>query len=105
MPIPDETKQWRVGAVCGSNAEMGHKLLHWKHDLLEWVDTRLHEQGYMEGSKLAERERMTPKKKHKMVDEILADWGEKGTVRALYHDFKGMLEDARTRSTAGKYRK
>ncbi|KAK4241918.1 hypothetical protein C8A03DRAFT_11864 [Achaetomium macrosporum] len=105
MRIPNQTKQWRVGMVCASNAEMGHKLLHWKHDLLEWVDARLHEEGYMAASKLAERERMTPKKKHRLVDKILVDWGNKGTIKALYQDFKGMAEEARTRSTTGKYRR
>jgi hypothetical protein len=103
-PIPKDTKQWLVGSVCNSNAETAHDLMHWKHALLDWVDTRLHEEGYMAPSKLAERERMRPKQKYKLVDAILEDWVKKGVVKALYGDFKGTIEQARNKSTTGRYR-
>jgi hypothetical protein len=103
-PIPKETKRWQVGAVCNSNAETAHNLMHWKHSLLDWVDTRLHEEGHMAPSKLAERERMGPKKKDKLVDNILTRWSENGVIKALYQDFKGTIEQARNKSTAGRYR-
>lgn len=103
--IPPETKQWFIGVVCNSNAETAHNLIHWKHGLLDWVDTRLHEDGHMAPSKLAERERMKPRKKGKLVDKILKRWVDTGVVRALYQDFKGTLEQARSKSTTGRYQR
>jgi hypothetical protein len=103
--IPNETKQWFIGVVCNSNAETAHELIHWKHGLLDWVDTRLHEDGYMAPSKLAERERMKPKQKCKLVDEILKRWVDTRVVKALYHDFKGAIEKARNKSTTGRYQR
>jgi hypothetical protein len=102
-PIPKETKEWFIGVVCNSNAETAHNLMHWKQALLDWVDTRLHEEGYMAPSKLAERERMRPKQKYKLVDKILEKWMKKGVVKALYQDFKGTIETARNKSTTGRY--
>ncbi|KAK4154192.1 hypothetical protein C8A00DRAFT_42994 [Chaetomidium leptoderma] len=102
--IPKETKQWFIGSVCNSNAETAHTLMHWKQALLDWVDTRLHEEGHMAPAKLAERERMRPKKKCNLVDAILKQWVDRGVVRALYQDFKGTIETARNKSTTGRYR-
>lgn len=101
--IPEESKQWFVGVVCNSNAETAHGLMHWKHALLDWVDARLHKDGYMLPDKLAERERMRPKQKYKLVDEILKRWVDDGTVKALYQDFKGTIEQARNKTTTGRY--
>jgi hypothetical protein len=103
-PIPKATKEWYVGVVCNSNAETAHNLMHWKQGLLDWVDVRLHEEGYMAPSVLAERERMRPKQKYKLVDAILEKWVNGGIVRALYHDFKSTIETARNKSTTGRYR-
>jgi len=103
-PIPKETKQWLIGVVCNSNAETAHNLMHWKNGLLDWVDTRLHEEGYMAPAKLAEREQMRPKQKYKLVDEILDRWMKNGVVKALYQDFKSTIEQARNKPTTGRYR-
>ncbi|AEO57919.1 hypothetical protein MYCTH_107520 [Thermothelomyces thermophilus ATCC 42464] len=102
--IPKESKQWFIGAVCNSNAETAHTLMHWKFALLTWVETRLHEEGYMAPSALAERERMRPKKKYKLVDKIMSRWVESGVVKALYQDFKGTIEQARNKPTTGRHR-
>lgn len=101
-PIPKETTEWFIGVVCNSNAETAHNLMHWKQALLDWVDTRLYEEGYMTPSKLIERERMRPKQKHKLVDTILEQWMKKGVVKALYQDFKNTIETARNKSTTGR---
>ncbi|KAK4044649.1 hypothetical protein C8A01DRAFT_11978 [Parachaetomium inaequale] len=103
-PIPKETKEWLIGVVCNSNAETAHNLMHWKNGLLDWVDTRLHEEGYMAPTKLAEREQMRPKQKYKLVDEILERWMKNGVVKALYQDFKSTIEQARNKPTTGRYR-
>ncbi|KAK4123406.1 hypothetical protein N657DRAFT_664416 [Parathielavia appendiculata] len=103
-PIPKETNKWSIGVVCNSNAEAAHNLIHWKYALLDWVDTRLHEEGHMAPSKLAERERMWPKQKYKLVDSILEHWVANKVVKALYSDFKGTIEEARNKKTTGRYR-
>ena len=59
----------------------------------------------MAPSKLAERERMKPKQKCKLVDEILKRWVDTRVVKALYHDFKGAIEKARNKSTTGRYQR
>lgn len=102
--IPGESKQWFIGTVCNSNAETAHTLMHWKFALLTWVETRLHEEGYMTPGAIVEREHMRPKKKYKLVDKIMARWVESGVVKALYHDFKGTIEQARNKPTTGRYR-
>jgi hypothetical protein len=78
--------------------------MHWKHELLDWVDTRLHQEGYMLPDRLAEREKMGPKKKYKLVDKILEQWVKNGVVRDLYQAFKGTIEKARNQSTTGRRR-
>lgn len=103
--IPKEGKEWSIGVVCNSNAETAHNLIHWKYGLLDWVDTRLHQDGYMQAEKLAERERMKPKKRDKLVDKILQRWVDGGVVKALYFDFKDAIEKARNKSTTGRYQR
>jgi hypothetical protein len=102
--IKPETTEWRVGAVCSANAQTAHDLLHWKHALLDWVDTRLHEEGLMTPERLAKRERMKPKKVYKLVDSILSTWDGNGVLNALYQDFKATLETARNKPTTGRGR-
>ena len=53
----------------------------------------------MTPAKLAEREHLGPKRKHKLVDTILKTWVERGVVRDLYQAFKATMEKARTQST------
>ncbi|TLD31380.1 hypothetical protein PspLS_02127 [Pyricularia sp. CBS 133598] len=100
--IAGEGKDWLCGAVCASNAETAHDLLHWKHSLKDWVDERLRTQGLMSAKKVEKRERLSSKKRRKRADKIVDEWEEKGVVRALYDDFKRTLEMARVKSTSGK---
>jgi hypothetical protein len=100
--IPSQDKEWVVGAVCNSNAETAHNLIHWKRALLDWVADTLLLEGYMASEKLQERENMKPKKRYKLVDKIIASWTDKGVIRALYSDFKANLETARNKTTTGK---
>ncbi|KAI6348588.1 hypothetical protein MCOR25_010782 [Pyricularia grisea] len=100
--IAEEGKDWLCGAVCASNAETAHDLLHWKHSLKDWVDERLRTQGLMSAKKVEKRERLSSKKRRKRADKIVDEWEEKGVVRALYDDFKRTLETARVKSTTGK---
>lgn len=102
--IPKQDKQWPVGAVCNSNAETAHALLHWKNELLEWVDTRLHEEGYMVPSKVAKRKRMSEHKLQDLTGKILHKWMDEKVVKQLYVGFKNTLEQARNKPTVGRRR-
>ncbi|KAH6636337.1 hypothetical protein F5144DRAFT_601091 [Chaetomium tenue] len=102
--IPKAEKEWYVGAVCNSNAETAHDLIHWKMGLLVFVDTRLHIEGHMAANKVAERENMEAEQKDELVDKIMSHWEKNGMVKALYSEFKGTIERARNKPTNGRYR-
>lgn len=97
--------------MCHSNAETAHNLLHWQYALLDWVDTRLSEDGHLaaaaaiakkrEGETKEQRKKRTTKKKYKLVAKVVEEWEANGTVKALFREFKNMLEGARNKSTAG----
>ncbi|KAI1267284.1 hypothetical protein F5Y18DRAFT_379744 [Xylariaceae sp. FL1019] len=102
MPLPRQGKRWNVGAVCSSNAETAHSLIHWKHALMEWVDQRLEDDGWGGAQKVTEREKMKPKRRRELANSIVDSWSERGVVAALYRDFKKTLEDARSKGTTGR---
>ncbi|KAK3357312.1 hypothetical protein B0T25DRAFT_449926 [Lasiosphaeria hispida] len=102
--IPPESRRWFIGSVCNSNAETAHDLIHWKYALLDWVDVTLMTEGYMSPEQLAARNAMKPKAKYKLVDEIMEKWIKRGTVKALYGDFKENLEKARNKTTTGRFK-
>ncbi|KAI1277612.1 hypothetical protein F5Y07DRAFT_80790 [Xylaria sp. FL0933] len=102
MALPPTSKEWSVGAVCCSNAETAHSLLHWKHALKEWVEERLDDEGWMSPEKLSEREKMKAKRRRALANDIVDEWQERGVVSALYGDFKNTLENARNQATTGR---
>ncbi|RYO84744.1 hypothetical protein DL764_009284 [Monosporascus ibericus] len=104
MPLPPQSREWHVGAVCCANAETAHGLIHWKHALKEWVEGRLEDEGWTSARRVQERERMKPKKRRDLANSIVDGWVERGVVRALYGDFKLTLENARNKATTGRGR-
>ncbi|KAH9883874.1 hypothetical protein F4778DRAFT_584907 [Xylariomycetidae sp. FL2044] len=104
MPLVPTTKAWYVGAVCCSNAETAHSLLHWKHALMEWVEDKLDEDGWMSAQRLKEREKMKAKKRRALANKIVDGWQTDGIITSLYADFKSTLEQARNKATTGRGR-
>ncbi|KAI1504220.1 hypothetical protein F5X99DRAFT_372886 [Biscogniauxia marginata] len=102
MELPPTTKEWYVGAVCCSNAETAHRLIHWKHALKSWVEERLEDEGWMAAGRLRERERMKARRRARLANAIVDGWRDQGTVAALYGDFKKNLEEARNKATTGR---
>lgn len=100
--LPPESRQWSVGSVCKSNAETAHTLIHWKHNLLEWVSDRLENDGHMTAQQIAARTKMKRKQRNKAVDAIIAKWDGQRVIEDLYRDFKGVLDEARDKSTTGR---
>lgn len=103
-PLPAVTKQWVVGSTCKSNAETAHVLLHWKHALQEWVEDRLEQDGWMKAARVAERERLKPRRRRKLADSIVNGLRDGHVIAALYGDFKQNLEEARNKTTRGNGR-
>jgi hypothetical protein len=101
--IPKTTTQFDVGVVCHANAKTAHMLIHWKIGLLNFVIHELTQSGYMNSTQLEKRERMTPKKKHKLVDKIVDDWAARGTIKSLYREFQANVDRARSTTTTGRY--
>lgn len=101
MPLAPVKKQWHVGAVCCSNAETAHELLHWKHHLKEFVEEKLDDEGWNKPKKIAEREKLKAKKRRRLADGIVDNWQERKIITSLYNDFKRTLEEARNKATTG----
>ena len=101
MPLAPTSREWRLGAVCCSNAETAHALIHWKHSLKEWVEERLMEDGWNTLTRIQEREALRPGKRRALANNIVKQWRADGTVDALYGNFKTALEEARSKATTG----
>lgn len=97
--LPPESRQFFVGTVCNSNAEMAHNLLHWKPALRDWVGNTLEREGWLAPEKLAELDRMKSKKRRRVADGVVEDWDERGIVKRLYGDFKENIRRAEERDT------
>jgi hypothetical protein len=100
--LPPETRQWSVGSVCKSNAETAHTLIHWKHNLLQWVGDTLENDGHMTPQQIAARTKMKRKHRNKAVDAIISQWDAQRVIETLYRDFKAVLDEARNKSTTGR---
>ncbi|KXJ97666.1 hypothetical protein Micbo1qcDRAFT_230260 [Microdochium bolleyi] len=101
MPLQPTGREWHVGAVCNSNAETTHDLLHWKHHLKERVEQELEDEGWNKPAKLKERELMKSKKRRRLVEQIVRDWTDSKFIDKLYAKFKHRLELAQNKSTTG----
>lgn len=100
--IPKEKTRWYVGSVCSQNAETTHGLMHWKHQLMEFVNEALEADKYMRPEKVQQREGMEPEERHELVDRIVKSWVKDNTMKDLYGSFKQALETARNKTTTGK---
>ncbi|KAK3379725.1 hypothetical protein B0T24DRAFT_590263 [Lasiosphaeria ovina] len=103
--IPEEAKRWFIGSVCNSNAVTAHNLIHWKHALMDWVDATLEGDGYMLPGQLQKRAKMKPRKLYKTADKILKAWAERGLISDLYREFKNNIENARNKTTSGRWQR
>lgn len=90
-----EDKQWFAGSVCKQNAENAHTLIHWKWHLNDWVVSHLEMEGECEPKKLAERDKMNSKRRHKYANAIVDRWQAEGVIKGLYKDFKTAKDTAR----------
>ncbi|KAL3423218.1 hypothetical protein PVAG01_04965 [Phlyctema vagabunda] len=93
--LPAEDEEFYLGRFCASNARIAHSLIHWKHELNEWVLEHLKQQGFLTPAQLAQRDKMKSKARKKLAYSIVDDWAADGSIKNLYGDFKRSLETAR----------
>jgi Domain of unknown function (DUF4211) len=94
-PLAPATQHFYLGRFCAANAEMGHKLTHWKFHLNENMLSYLEEQGVLSAEAILAREKMSNKKREKEAERIVDQMQETGMISKLWRDFQNDLEDAR----------
>lgn len=93
--LPSENRRFYLGRFCAANADMGHKLTHWKYHLNDNVLSYLEEQGVLSPDAIVARERLSKKKREKQAEDIVDSMRETGMIADLWADFENNLNDAR----------
>ena len=84
-----------LGSHCAANAQMGHKLTHWKFHLNEAVLQYLEEQGVLSAEAIVARDKLNNKKREKEAEAVVDSMEATGKIAGLWRDFKNDLDDAR----------
>lgn len=92
--IASETKHFYLGSHCAANAQMGHKLTHWKFHLNETILEYLEEQGVLTDQQIVAREKKSKSSREKEAEAIVDSMEETGKVDELWADFQRDLKDA-----------
>ncbi|EXJ84142.1 hypothetical protein A1O3_04809 [Capronia epimyces CBS 606.96] len=93
--LTSESRRFYLGRFCAANAEMGHKLTHWKYHLNEAVMAYLEEQGLLSAEAIIAREKLNKKKREKEAENIVDSMGATGVIGEFWADFDNDLNDAR----------
>lgn len=93
--LPTSARTFNLGRFCAANAEMGHKLTHWKYHLNESLLNYLDEQGVLSAEAILAREKLSKKKREKEAENIVDIMQETGVIQQLWRDLQNDLEDAR----------
>ncbi|KAJ9602816.1 hypothetical protein H2200_012596 [Cladophialophora chaetospira] len=93
--IAPEDTCFYLGRFCAANAEMGHKLTHWKYHLNESLMEYLECQGVLSADAIIAREKMNKKKREKEAENIVDSMDETGVIDDFWRNFENDLNDAR----------
>lgn len=93
--LASEHTHFYLGRFCAANAEMGHKLSHWKYHLNESVLSYLEEQRVLSPEAIVSRDKLNKKKREKEAEAIVDTMDETGMVQQLWQGFQDNLEDAK----------
>ncbi|KAG9791514.1 hypothetical protein ABEF93_000979 [Exophiala dermatitidis] len=93
--LPPANRKFYLGRFCAANAEMGHKLTHWKYHLNEALMSYLEEQGVLSPEAIVARDKMNKKKLEKLAENIVDNMQETGVIAEFWADFENDLNDAR----------
>jgi hypothetical protein len=93
--LPRENRRFYLGRFCAANAEMGHKLTHWKYHLNESVMAYLEEQGVLSAEAIIARDKLSNKKREKEAETIVDTMQQTGVIAEFWAEFENDLNDAR----------
>ncbi|EXJ56016.1 hypothetical protein A1O7_08947 [Cladophialophora yegresii CBS 114405] len=93
--IASSNTRFFLGRFCAANAEMGHKLTHWKYHLNESLMAYLESQGVLSAEAIVAREKMNKKKREKEAENIVDSMEETGVIDTFWKEFENDLNDAR----------
>lgn len=93
--LPSASKCFNLGRFCAANAEMGHKLTHWKYHLNQALLSYLEEQKVLSTESILAREKLNKKKREKEAENIVDMMQETGVIAEMWRNLQNDLEDAR----------
>lgn len=93
--LPSTHTKFYLGRFCAANAEMGHKLTHWKFNLNQSLLSYLEEQGVLSAEAIVAREKLTKKQREKEAESVVDIMQETGVVNEMWRGLQDDLEDAR----------
>lgn len=92
--LASQDRHFYLGSHCAANAQMGHKLSHWKYHLNEYVLGYLEEEGVLSAHAIVTRDKLNNKKREKEAEAIVDDMETVGKIEELWRNFKTDLADA-----------
>ncbi|KAL9113146.1 MAG: hypothetical protein Q9227_002758 [Pyrenula ochraceoflavens] len=93
--LPSQDRCFYLGRFCAANAEMAHKLSHWKWHLNDWLLDFLRLQGVLDAEAIVARENLSQKKRELEAEKIVDGMESNGEMDRLWKDFKADKESAR----------
>lgn len=93
--LPPSTQAFYLGRYCAFNAEMTHKLSHWKWHLNDWLLDLLEWQGMLDAEAIVARDRLSQRRKEAEAERVVDAMEEDGQMERLWGDFKADKERAR----------
>ena len=93
--LPTQHQRYYLGRFCAANADMGHKLTHWKYHLNDNLISYLESQGVLSAESIVARDKMNKKKREKEAENIVDSMQETGMIAEFWTDFENNLNDAR----------
>lgn len=83
-----------LGKNCAANAEMGHKLTHWKYNLNRSLMEYLESQDVLSPESIVAREKLNKKKREKEAETIVDNMEETGVIAEFWQRFENDRGDA-----------
>lgn len=92
--LASQDRHFYLGTHCAANAQMGHKLTHWKYHLNETILEYLEEQGVLSADAIVSRDKKNKRKLEKEAEAILDSMEEIGKIDELWTQFQRDLKNA-----------
>ena len=93
--IASSGTRFYLGRFCAANAQMGHKLTHWKWNLNNSLMEYLESQGVLSADAIVAREKMNKKQREKEAENIVDEMEDTGQIAEFWDEFGNDLDDAR----------